>query len=206
MPEQNSMHIHLNWAKERIDEMDAALTSLETTARQAQAESQVNANQLIAEMKKRRDEFKATVKKQADQGQAVLHASKTHLESQWDGFEAQVKTYFDTVGKQIEQQPAIFRDLAAAQMKAWHEAADKFHQEAAKVGAASRAEVDAAIKQMKADAAEAEARLQALKQTGSETWTALSSALTESRKAFDLANQKAGDALAASAKEATSAE
>jgi len=48
---------------------------------------------------------------------------------------------------------------------------------------------------MKSDGAEAEARLQKLKQTGSETWAALSAGLAESRKAFDGANQKAADAL-----------
>jgi hypothetical protein len=195
MPEQSSMHVQLNWAKERIDEMDAALASLEAKARQAQAESQVNASQLIAEMKKRRDAFQATVKKQADAGVAAWQATQTQLESHWNGFEAQVKTYFETFGKQLGQQRATFWDVAAAQRKAWHEAADKFGQEAAKVGAARRADVDAAIKQMKADAAEAEARLQKLKQAGSETWTALNAALAESRKAFDRANQKAGAAL-----------
>ena len=124
-----------------------------------------------------------------------MQASKAHLESQWHGFEAQVKTYFDTVGKQIEQQQATFRDVAAAHAKAWQEAADKLHTEATKVAAARRADVDAAVKQMKADAAEAEARLQKLKQAGSESWAAMSAALAESRKAFDRANQKAWDAL-----------
>ena len=38
---------------------------------------------------------------------------------------------------------------------------------------------------MKADAAQAEAHFQKLKQAGKETWTALSAALTELRKAFD---------------------
>ena len=103
---------------------------------------------------------------------------KAQLESQWNGFEAQVKTYFDTVGKQIEQQQATFRDVAAAQVKAWREAADKFHSAAAKLAAERRADIDAAVKQMKADAAEAEARLQKLKQAGRESWTALSAALT----------------------------
>ena len=124
-----------------------------------------------------------------------MQASKAHLESQRHGFEAQVKTYFDTVGKQIEQQQATFRDVAAAHAKAWQEAADKLHSEATKVAAARRADVDAAVKQMKADAAEAEARLQKLKQAGSESWAAMSAALAESRKAFDRANQKAWDAL-----------
>ena len=32
MPEQSSLHVYLNWAKERIDEMDAALASFEAKA------------------------------------------------------------------------------------------------------------------------------------------------------------------------------
>ena len=37
MPDQSSMHFYLNWAKERIDEMDAALASFEAKADQVQA-------------------------------------------------------------------------------------------------------------------------------------------------------------------------
>ena len=48
---------------------------------------------------------------------------------------------------------------------------------------------------MKADAADAGAQLQKLKQAGSESWTALSAALAKSRMAFDRANQAAWDAL-----------
>jgi hypothetical protein len=195
MSQQSSMHFYLNWTKERIDEMDAALASLEAKASQVQADSKVKADQFIADLKKRRDEFQATAKKQAAEGEAAWQRTKTQLESQWHGFEAEVKTYFDTFAKQIEQQQATFRDVAAAQVKAWREAADELHQEATKVAAAKRADVDAAVKQMKADAAQAEAHFQKLKQAGKESWTALSAALTESRKAFDRANQQAWDAL-----------
>jgi hypothetical protein len=195
MAEQSSMHAYLNWTKQRIDEMDATLASLEAKAGQVKAESKTKAEQTIADLKKRRDEFQAKAKAQAQAGEVVLQANKTQLESQWRGFEAQVKTYFDTIGKQVEQQQATFRDIATAQAKAWREAADKLHSEATKVAATRRADVDAAVKQMKADAAEAEARLQKLTQAGSETWAALSAALAESRKAFNQANQKAWEAL-----------
>ena len=121
--------------------------------------------------------------------------TKAQLESQWNGFEGQVKAYIETVGKQVQQQQATFQDVAAVQVKAWREAADKLQAEAAKVSSARRADIDAAVKQMKADASEAEARLQKLKQAGSESWTALGGALAESRKAFDRANQAAWDAL-----------
>jgi hypothetical protein len=55
--------------------------------------------------------------------------------------------------------------------------------------------MEAAIERMKADASEADARLQKLKEAGKESWGALSAALAESRKAFDRANQTAYDAL-----------
>ena len=195
MQEHSSMHAYLNWTKQRIDEMDATLASLEAKVSQLKADAKAKADHLLADLKERRHEFQAKAKAQAQAGEATLHASKAQLESQWHGFETQLKTYIETVGKQVQQQQATFWNVATAQMKAWHEATDKLHNETAKIAAAKRADVDAAVKQMKADAAEAEARLQKLKQAGSESWSALSAALTESRQAFDRANQKAWDAL-----------
>ena len=142
MAEQSSIHVYLNWTKERIDEMDAALASLEGKASQVKADAKAKAEQLIADLKKRRDDFHAKVKAQAQADEAAWQRTKTQLESDWRDFQVQVKTYFETVGKQIEQQQATFRDIATAQVKAWREAADKFHEDAAKVAATRRAEVD----------------------------------------------------------------
>lgn len=194
-PKKSSAHVYLNWTKERLDEMDAAVASLEAKAAQVQADSKTKAEQLLADLKKRRAEFQAMAKKQAEAGEAAWQRSKTELESQWRGFEVQVKTYFETVVKQVQQQQATFRDLAAVQAKAWLDAADKFQAEAAKLAAARRTDVDNAIKQLKAQGAECDTRLKKLKQAGGESWVALSAALTESRKAFDRANQQAWDAL-----------
>ena len=53
MPTQtSSAHFFLSWAKERIDEMDATLASLEGKAVQMQAQTRVKADQFIAQMKK----------------------------------------------------------------------------------------------------------------------------------------------------------
>ena len=62
MPEHSSVYFYLNWAKERIDEMDATLASLEAKAGQVRADSKAKADQLLADLKKRRDEFEATAK------------------------------------------------------------------------------------------------------------------------------------------------
>jgi len=195
MPEHSSMHLYVNWTKERLDEMDATLASLEAKTSQLRLDARTKAEQVIGNLKKRRNEFQAKAKAQAEASEGAWQAAKTQLEAQWTEFEAQVRTYLESVGKEIEQQQGIFRDVAAAQVNAWREAASKFQQAAATMAAEKRTSVDTAIKQMRAEAAEADARLQGLKQAGSESWTALSGALAESRKAFDQANQKAWDAF-----------
>jgi len=194
MPEHSSMHFYLNWTKERIDEMDATLASLEAKASQLRADTQVKAGQLREDLQRRRDAFQDTIKKHADAGQA-WERTKKELEPRWNEFEAHVKTYIDTVGKQIEQQQATFRDVAAAQMKAWREIADSLNEAAAKASAARRAEIELAAKHMRAGASEVEARMKKLQQAGKESWQALSEALAESRKAFDRAHQVAWDAF-----------
>jgi hypothetical protein len=195
MLEHSSMHFYLNWAKERIDEMDATLASLEAKASQVRADSQVKARQLREDLQRRRDAFQDTVKKHADASQAAWEKTQKELEPRWNEFEAHVKTYIDIVGKQIEQQQATFRDVAAAQMKAWHEVADSLNKAAAKASAARRADIELAAKHMRASASEAEARMKKLEQAGKESWQALSEALAESRKAFDRAHQAAWDAF-----------
>jgi hypothetical protein len=193
MPAQSSMHFYFNWAKERIDEMDAVLASLEAKAGEVQAESRSKADLLIADLHKKRDEFQEVAKKQADAGEAAWLRTKSQLEGTWNGFEIEVKKYVETFGKQAQQ--TTFQNAAAAQLKAWRDAAEKIHSAAAGLAVDRRSDIDATLTRMKADASKAEANLQEFKRAGTESWAALNGALTESRAAFDRANQSAWDAL-----------
>jgi hypothetical protein len=71
MAEQSSMHMYLNWTKQRLDEMDAALASLESKTGQHKADTKAKADQLIADLKKRRDEFQTKAKAQAEANEAA---------------------------------------------------------------------------------------------------------------------------------------
>jgi hypothetical protein len=195
MPEHSSMHVYLDWTKQRLDEMDATLASLEVKAREVNAESRSKANQFITDLKKQRGEFQARAKVQGEAGEAALRESRAQLETQWQGFETKVRSYFQTVGEELDRHQTTFRDVAATQAKAWRETADKLEAEAARAAIARRADVEEAVKQMKVHAGEAQARLQKVQQAGGESWTALSAALAESRNAFDRATQQVWDAL-----------
>jgi hypothetical protein len=196
MPAQSSVHFYLNWAKGRIDEMDAALASLEGKASEVQADARVRANQVLADLSKKRDDFRDTVKKHAEASEAAWISAKAKLESEWSAFEAEVKKYVESFGKQIEQQQALFKLQSAAQLKAWREAADKLGSAAKEFAAERRDEIEATVKSMNADAAAAEEKLQKkLNEAGTQSWSALMAALTETRGAFDRANQAAREAF-----------
>jgi hypothetical protein len=195
MTTQSNIHFFVNWAKGRLDEMDATLTSLEGKVGGVQADARDKANKVLADLRKKRDDFRDTVKKQSEANEAAWISAKTKLESEWNVFEAAVKKYVESFGNQIEQQQAIFKLQSAAQLKAWREAANKLNSSAKDFAAERRGEIDAAVKRMNTDATAAEEKLQKLNQAGAQSWSALMAALTETRAAFDRANQAAGDAF-----------
>ncbi|MGC1576177.1 MAG: hypothetical protein WA813_08640, partial [Beijerinckiaceae bacterium] len=133
--------------------------------------------------------------KQAQAGEAAWEATKARLEPQWKGFEADMTKYFEGLGKDIKQQQAVFQSQVTAQMKAWRESADKVQAAAAQFAAERRKDIDAAVSRMKAEATEAEKKLQKLATAPTEPWSALNAALNETRAAFDRANQAVRDAF-----------
>ena len=189
MPMQSSIHFYVNWAKERLDEMDATLTSLESKVTEVQADARDSANKVLTIMRKKRDDFRNVVKNQSEASEAAWISAQAQLESEWRAFESEARKYVESFVKQAEQQQAAFGLQAAAQLNAWREAADKFGSVANEFAAERRNEIDAALQRMKADAVSAEAKLLKLNEAGTQSWSVLMAALTETRATFDRANQ-----------------
>ena len=190
---ESSTHFYFNWAKERIDEMDAVVTSLEGKAAQLTGDSRAAGDKIIADLRAKRDEFLDNMKKHTDASEAAWSQAKVRLETEWNGFQADVKKYVEGFGQQAKQQQAIFEEVATAQMKAWRQAADKLLAASTDLATDQKARAEAAVQQMRASATTAEANLQKLTKAGSESWAALNAG--ESRAAFDRANQTAWESL-----------
>jgi len=195
MPKHSAVYFYLNWAKERIDEMDATLASMEANVARVQADARAKANQALADMRKKRDDFRDTLKKQADANEATWIKEKARLQSEWNTFQTDVRKYVESAGKQIEQQQETFKRQAAAQVKAWREAAENLHTAAKDFAGERRGEIEATVKHMEADAIAAEEKLRKVNEAGKQSWSALTTALAETRAAFDRANQTAQEAF-----------
>jgi hypothetical protein len=195
MAEHSILHPFLDWMRQRIDEMDATVASFDAKAGQLKAEAAPKAAELLADLKRRRAQFRAKAGEELEAADGLLKAGKAQLETQWRGFEEQVDAYLRGLDKQAAQHQGTFRDVAAAQMKAWGEVQRELQAEAARLTAAQRPKVEAALEQMKTHAAEAGQRLQEFKRAGDQSWVSLNAALAESRKAFDRASREAWQAL-----------
>src|SRR3569833_3818965 len=91
MPTQSNIHFYVNWAKERLDEMEAVLTSLESKAGEVQAEARDKAGKALADLRKTRDVFRETVQKHAEANESAWISAKARLEPEWKSFEADVE-------------------------------------------------------------------------------------------------------------------
>ena len=169
MPAHSKIQPYLNWAKERIDEMDATLAALEGKVGEVHADARLKADTILADLRKKSDQFRASAEKQAEANEAAWAKTKTQLETDWSAFETDVKRYVDGVGKKVEQQKAIFKSQSDAQLKAWREAAKKFRSACTEFTAERRGEIEVTVNRMEADAATAQDKLQKLNEAGAES-------------------------------------
>lgn len=191
----SGVHMYLDWAKERLDEVEATVASLGKTAGKLQGEARAKADRALGDMRARGDSFRKAIAKEGEGGEAAWGKAKALLETDWKAFEASVEEYVDAAGQQVEQQKAAFKARADAQLKAWRHAADKMNTGAAGFAAARRVDVDAAVKRMTAEAATAQTKLDKLGKAGTESWSVMRTALGETRAVFDRANQAVCDAF-----------
>ena len=195
MTSETDTHLFSNWAKERLDEIDATLAALQARVGTLQAETKTQAEKTIAEIRAQQQVFQDMLKKQAEEGTANWTHMMRGLESNWASFETLVQKYMNVTWKDSQHLQETFAARAAAQRKAWQEALESLRGKANTFAAAHKKEAEEALNQLKAAADTAKARLETQQKAGVESWDAFKTALEESRAAFDKATHKVIEAF-----------
>src|SRR5215207_3781121 len=102
MADQSRMHPYLDWAKARIDEMDATLASIERQFGTMEANTQVKVEGLLTAMRSEREAFVENLKKQTRTGEAAIAGAKDNMEANWNAFEIKLQKYIEDAGKQLD--------------------------------------------------------------------------------------------------------
>lgn len=184
-----------NWAKQRAEEIEASLRTMQAGLGALSAEAKRQAEHAIVEMNAQREAFQRAIKEQSSEGEAALAKARTALEANWASFETTMQKYLADARQTAEQQQALFAARAEAQRKAWQQSMEAFYQQAGGFAVAKRSDLDVALDHAKAEAEAAKSRLDAAAKAGAQSWDAMTAALEESRAAFEKAGKKAMDAF-----------
>lgn len=192
---QDNQHRPSDWARARLDEMDAAMAVLERELVTLEAEGRARAERVIADMRADREALMLAIETQLQAGEAGLQELRAGVVARWTAFESSVQTWMETTGAQVAARKAVFAARADAQISAWQDMIAAFEVSAQSVAAERRQKFDAALATLRADADAARESLEAMKQSGEERWTAFAEALEEARAAFEDASHTATEAL-----------
>jgi len=195
MTSKSGIHVYTEWAKSRLDEMDAAVSSMEAGIKDLQAQARTNAESALADMKARRDAFSAQIDESREAGESAWADMNVQMQANWNSFEAAAKGYMNAASELAEQNRAAFHARADAQMKAWQDTAEKLQAAATDFTGERKADLETAAEKMKKEAESAKARLDSLSQAGTESWSAMMKALSDSRASFEKANTAAFESL-----------
>jgi hypothetical protein len=192
---RSGVHGSIDWARERLDEMDATLALLERKLSDFKSENRATAERAIADMREQRAALKQVIDAKRQASEADWQQTKATVESRWTAFEAAVQKWGDATRQDVAVQNEIFAARTEAQLKAWKDIIDQLEASAKASASDRRREIESAMATIRADREVVKAKLETLKRSGKEARIALASALDESRAAFDRANQKASEAL-----------
>jgi hypothetical protein len=183
------VHAAIAWAKARLSEMDAIVTTLEEDAGKLRDDARRRADETIAMLRSTRQAYGAKVESlYADgkqQTEAILAEARAALDARWSEFERELDGYLTTINSEIALRKAVFEARVKAQETYWRQAIADLKASAASVAAERRAALEARIAAVQIQADAARMRLFRLQQAGGEAWSALRDGLAEARGVFD---------------------
>jgi len=181
---KSSVDVFVEWAKERLDEMAADTKVLEARLDKFDASLRTQVQQAIAQVNDWIAEGQAKIKEAQAKGGAELTDAQAFIEATWAKFQTEADRWVEVA----KSQQALFQARARVQAQAWQDVVNTYTRRASEVQTQNKAQVEAQVEQLKADAQKAQAELNAkitdLSKAGQASWAAMSQALDESRNAF----------------------
>jgi len=160
--------------------LESRLDSLDANVRAQAEQALAHVNQWIAE-------GQAQIKDVQANGEASIAEAKARIEATWSKFQSESRTWAELA----KDQQATFQARAQAQAQAWQNVVTSYMQRAAELHARNKAQAEAHVEQLKAEAQKVQADLKTkvddLSKAGQASWAAMSQALDDSRNAFSKA-------------------
>ncbi len=180
-------HEFIEWAKHRLDEMDAGLAAMEVHMAALKDSTQKQASEATAEARKWREKFFAQVKDVEAKGEARRRELGKYFDEAWANFEKEMENWATASEHTTEGLNARAKALFAG----WYATAQRYKAQATTLAGAQQKVVAEAVGKLEQDAAEYRAKFEKLQGASTVGWAAMGTALRVSRHAFETAAKTA---------------
>lgn len=187
MTDQSQIDTFVEWAKARLDEMSAAAKVMESQAGKLDGQLRQEAERTATQIHQWIDEGNVRIRQVQDRGESALSGARLYFDKMWSDFEAQAAKWVQLANSQKE----TFSAQAKAQLDAWQTMISGYVAQASKMHADQRTAAEAELERLKGESAKAAAQFGEFQKAGQASWAALSTALNETRSAFEKAAQQA---------------
>jgi len=182
------MHAYTDWARGRLDEMDAVIRAIEPKIAGLQEDGREQMAKMLADMKQRRDEFDVQAQQAREQGESAWNASRQQLEAMWGKFETACGEWVQSARGESEAVEILMR----AHLDTWQSTLRQYTKQAEEM----QAQYQKTLKAEVARASEqAELAQQKLSEIGAAGWSAMTEALATSREAFEKSAEQMHEAF-----------
>jgi hypothetical protein len=199
MSPQKSGHADLEWAKQKLDEIDATLEALGGSVETLKKDARTEADRAIAWIRTARDAFKAKVDAvwpDAAATKALADDTYASLEAKWAEVElAFQEDFLAAAAGQVNVVKKALKARAEARRQSWQSSLQAIRAASADAIEHAHSEAYAALRRLAAETAKAEARLGQVSAAGDESWTAIKGGLKEAISVYERTWEKISEAV-----------
>ena len=182
-------HAAIAQAEERLAEMDATITVLQTDADSADAAVRQRAHDAVESLRTIRETYRKEIDGVVAKGREMtadqIAVAKAALEAPWVQFDRAVDGDVAAIKLSVDQRKALITARLEAEQAYWQKVISDLQASAKDLTAEQRAAIDARIARVKARAEEAQARAAKLSHATQSAWAALKKGFVNSRQVFD---------------------
>lgn len=198
MTSKSAAHDTIAWAKQRLDDADAAITEIERANRELAGQARQAADAALVRLKESRsklDGYAAQLQSEALSVKSGIDDVQQALEEEWIEVESALQAFVSAAGERADAARELAIARARAQRNSWKASYSDLRRQAEEAVDTARTEFDSAIKRLSEEAEKFQARIGEAKDAGDESWAAVKTGLSDAKSAHDRTIQKIRDAF-----------
>lgn len=184
MTEQSNAHEAVAWARQRLDELDAIIATIEKSTAQLKEASHKEAEQALARLRQSRTRIQGysdDLRNEADAARLRAGEALKSVEAEWLDVESAFQAFLSTASGEAQTVRDALVARAHAQRLSWEKSLNGLRDQARETVEKAREEFDEAYRRLSDEAEKFQGRIGDARDAGDESWKAIKAGLAEVR-------------------------